>query len=696
MLAARDRSVIGALVLALASCSSPPATDTHTPPVSTAALTIAVVSGAYQVAPRGQPIPDPIVVLVTDSAGHPVTGVPIVWTAPTGVNAGHLNGPDTTVTGADGTAFVRVTVDNSVSDAGAFLATVVGGPGVYVLEWGYRPPLSIAVTSTDVHGVTCSGVSKGLYVYATDGAAVAITGALTWSVPGLPGDSLPSGLIMFQGTRVATIKLGSSVGAHQIVASMGGVNSAPFTITTASPCPPKAISVATSGGAGFPIGSSVTLNAHVTNDSGGPVLGATVRWRVGSGIGAGVTPAVSQTDANGIATTSYRLGTAAGTYGVVATVDTLQAGLGFTALPFAPSLIATFSAPAGATSVNNIRVRDGVAFVSAANQGVAIYDVGSGIKGGSPTSPVFISQVITNDDGVGFGPAANTSWWFKNPVRGESKYLFVGQAWGTVVGMPDPVGDVHVVDVSDLTHPMEVGFVHVSGGGAHDLWMDEAKQALYVAYEGAGMVKVDVSGVLAGDVSVRKVAQTTPSGAGGSAMWSAMLAGSTLFGSDLNHGLVLFDPASLGIAVQTESIGTPVGGSMSGAWIPDSVAYTGTFNACGQGLRAWSVKNLLSGNLDVPPTSIALVSSACTISSVTGSPDGRLLVVSAEQGDGAGLWIFTRADPYHPVVASWYPAPLGIRAAEVASISGRTYVFAIREAPSLDILVFDVTTQDGH
>ena len=435
MFTARDRMTVGVLLLVLAACSSPPSTNVSTPPAATAALTIAVVSGAYQVAPRGQPIPDPIVVVVTDSAGHPVAGVPIVWTAPTGVNAGHLNGPDTTVTAADGTASVRVTVDNSVSDAGAFVATVVGGPGVDILEWGFRPPLSIQVTSTDVHGVTCSGVSKGLTVYATDGAAVAITGALTWSVSGLPGDSLPSGLIMVGGTRVATIKLGTALGAHQVVASMGGVNSAPFTITTAAPCPPKTIAVATSGGGGFPIGSSVTLNAHVTNDSGGPVQGATVQWRVGSGVGAAVTPATSRTDANGIATTSYRLGTAPGAYGAVATVDTLQAGLGVTALPFAPSLVGTFAAPAGATSVNNIHVRDGVAFVSAANQGVAIYDVGNGIKGGTPTSPVFISQVITNSDGAGFGPAANTSWWFKNPVRGESRYLFVGQAWGTVVGM---------------------------------------------------------------------------------------------------------------------------------------------------------------------------------------------------------------------------------------------------------------------
>ena len=255
---------------------------------------------------------------------------------------------------------------------------------------------------------------------------------------------------------------------------------------------------------------------------------------------------------------------------------------------------------------------------------------------------------------------------------------------------------MHVVDVSDLTHPSEVGFVHVGGGGAHDLWMDELHQALYVADEGAGMIKVDVSGVLAGDLSARKVAQATPSGAGGSAMWSAMLAGGTLFGSDMSHGLMLFDPVSLGIVVQTESVGTPAGGSISGAWIPDSVAYTGAFNACGQGVRAWSVRNLSSGNLDIAPTSTALLSSACTISGITGSPDGRLLVVSAEQGDGAGLWILARADPYHPVVSTWYPAPSGIRAAEVATIGGRTYVFAIREAPSLDILVFDVTTQEGH
>src|ERR1700687_4811030 len=88
-------------------------------------------------------------------------------------------------------------------------------------------------------------------------------------------------------------------------------------------------------------------------------------------------------------------------------------------------------------------VRDGLAFVSAWNTGIMIFDVGNGILGGSPASPQLITTYATP------GGDTHNSWWFWNPTTGEEKYLFVGQEGPGNVGSTS-IGDIHVLDVSDL------------------------------------------------------------------------------------------------------------------------------------------------------------------------------------------------------------------------------------------------------
>ena len=147
--------------------------------------------------------------------------------------------------------------------------------------------------------------------------------------------------------------------------------------------------------------------------------------------------------------------------------------------------------------IHDTFVRDGIAFVSAWNSGIMIYDVGNGSHGGSPTKPVLVGQLVTSADSVPGGPQVHNSWWFWNPNTGEKKYLFVDQEGPAVGGIGvGSSGDVHVVDVSDLTHPVEVAFFHLANAGAHNVWMDEPNQILYAAYYNAGVVALDVSGTL--------------------------------------------------------------------------------------------------------------------------------------------------------------------------------------------------------
>jgi hypothetical protein len=121
-------------------------------------------------------------------------------------------------------------------------------------------------------------------------------------------------------------------------------------------------------------------------------------------------------------------------------------------------------------------------------------------------------------------------------VLGEQRYLFVGQEGPAVIGSRAS-GDIHVVDVSDLTQPREVAFFHINGAGTHNFWMDEQKQILYAAYYNGGVVALDVSGTLIGDLSGRLLAQVKPGGTGNTFTWGVQLANGFLYAIDMLSGL---------------------------------------------------------------------------------------------------------------------------------------------------------------
>jgi hypothetical protein len=184
--------------------------------------------------------------------------------------------------------------------------------------------------------------------------------------------------------------------------------------------------------------------------------------------------------------------------------------------------------------IHDTYVRDGLAFVFAWDEGVIIYDVGNGMSGGTPSAPVKISQLITSADNA-ISPSVHNGWWFHNPVSGENRYLFIGQEGLGVVGSQSS-GDIHVVDVSDLAHPTEVAFFHLKGAGTHNFWMDESRQILYAAYYNAGVVALDVSGTLSGDLSGRLLSQIRPGGSRNTYTWGVQLANGSLYAIDMLSG----------------------------------------------------------------------------------------------------------------------------------------------------------------
>jgi hypothetical protein len=202
--------------------------------------------------------------------------------------------------------------------------------------------------------------------------------------------------------------------------------------------------------------------------------------------------------------------------------------------PAAITLAATVAVPAN-YGIHDTFVRDGLAFAFAWNTGVIIYDVGNGIRGGTPEQPVEVGRLVTSDNGVAGGPAVHNGWWFHNPVSQERRYLFIGQEGPATIGS-EASGDIHVVDVSDLAAPREVAFFHIDGAGTHNFWMDEARQILYAAYYNAGVVAIDVSGELEGDLAARLISSIRPGG-DQTFTWGVQLAGESIYASDMQTGL---------------------------------------------------------------------------------------------------------------------------------------------------------------
>ena len=199
----------------------------------------------------------------------------------------------------------------------------------------------------------------------------------------------------------------------------------------------------------------------------------------------------------------------------------------------APTTVARFYA--GSSFPHDVYVRDGLAFVSHWNAGLVILDVGNGMAGGAPDAPVEVSRIVTEN-----GHVHNAWYWPAGQV------VFVGEERFPPPERIDEVGVVHVVDVSDLTAPVEVATFGVPGATPHNFWVDEDREILFAAWYANGLRAIDVSGTLSGDLAAqgRGLGYFVPSGhRGAGSVWAPQLHDGTVFLSDIYNGLwaVTFD-----------------------------------------------------------------------------------------------------------------------------------------------------------
>jgi hypothetical protein len=191
--------------------------------------------------------------------------------------------------------------------------------------------------------------------------------------------------------------------------------------------------------------------------------------------------------------------------------------------PADPQVVADFYA--GSSAAHDVYVRDGLAFVSHLDAGLVILDVGNGIAGGTPTYPAEVSRIKT------VGGNTHNAWYWP-----DAGYVFVGEESGRP-------GVVHVVDVSDLSNPVEVATFGVSGDTPHNFWLDEVRGILYVAWYSRGLRAIDVNGELLGllegrEVGVIDYCRQSGECSGATRSWAPQLHDGLVYVSDKEHWAV--------------------------------------------------------------------------------------------------------------------------------------------------------------
>ena len=198
--------------------------------------------------------------------------------------------------------------------------------------------------------------------------------------------------------------------------------------------------------------------------------------------------------------------------------------------PANPLIVASFYG--GGSFLHDVYVRDGLAFLSHWTTGLIILDVGNGVAGGSPTSPVEVSRIAVP------GYDVHNAWYWP-----EAGYVFLGDE----IAVP---GRVLVIDVNDLSAPAQVASFTLAGAAPHNFWVDEDAGIAYFSWYENGIHAVDVSGRLLGelDKQARQVAsiQYDVGGAciapSGTCSWAPQLHDGLIYVSDLNSGLWVLQP----------------------------------------------------------------------------------------------------------------------------------------------------------
>ena len=227
--------------------------------------------------------------------------------------------------------------------------------------------------------------------------------------------------------------------------------------------------------------------------------------------------------------------------------------------PAKPRQVSSWKTPrpndsdAGRT-LHDVDVKDGLLYGSWWNDGLIILDVGNGIKGGTPSHPVLVSQYkydldaiyrtrLETDGGAGYIRGTHTAWRHKNYVFIADEVFDPTEVQSALAGkVGRAYGRLQVVDVSDITKPRSVASYEPDFGGVHNVWV--AGDTLYMGAYNSGLHVFDISGELKGDLRLqgREIAHFQPQSPNGkipnaTMTWGVVVKNNLAFVNDMNSGL---------------------------------------------------------------------------------------------------------------------------------------------------------------
>ncbi len=211
--------------------------------------------------------------------------------------------------------------------------------------------------------------------------------------------------------------------------------------------------------------------------------------------------------------------------------------------------------PMAGNALHDIDVQDGLAYLSNWNNGLVIVDIGNGVKGGSPSNPVQVSQFkydlndmyrqVEAAGGPGFIRGTHTAWRHKDYVFiADEVFPASGVEGGRDASASRAYGRLQVIDVSDLEAPRSVAWYEPEFGGVHNVWV--AGDTLYMGAYNAGFRAFDISGELLGDlraqqremVHVNTADMEGRRGGINTAMtWGVVVRDGLAYVNDMNNGL---------------------------------------------------------------------------------------------------------------------------------------------------------------
>ena len=165
-----------------------------------------------------------------------------------------------------------------------------------------------------------------------------------------------------------------------------------------------------------------------------------------------------------------------------------------------PHRVGAFELETPGRSIHDVWVVDGIAYSSNWADGIVAVDVGGGGQGGSPRNPIELGRTSYPS---GWNHAAipftgdNTGKFYM--IAGDEARLDADTA--DYEGEPGLMaGWVRFFEWDEWDSPAEVARYEVPEAGAHNLWVDEENEILYVAFYQGGLRVVDISGELLGDL----------------------------------------------------------------------------------------------------------------------------------------------------------------------------------------------------